>query len=1760
MKNRKFIVLVAVALLVVISATLVACNTGKGSVSYTVSFVVDGEVAKTAELDNFSKVNGYFKPTKTGYTFDGWYLDANFTEKFSTADQLKDDLTLYAKFTRKSYTVEFVGADDMIIDSQTVFHGDAATAPEAPTVSGMEFAGWDMDFTSVTSNLTVKALYNEISKFTVTFVSNGETVYSHEFDKGDSTDIYANTALDALVVPAGFRFVKWVTELDGNLPSTLPERNVTYKAKYALADIEYVEILSDEDSYENITYAPDASITYSADLPIYDGITYSYSWYLDGEAMASKSTYTLSGLNVGTYNIKVKVTASCKDMTSVSNEASLTLNVTPANMEVSAVGGTITYDGQAHNITVNSLPGDVVEYKVEGGDWASTLGLVNTGTYNVYYRVSRANYNAFECSEPVTLTITKKEVVATINPVTLTYGDTFPTTFTLSYSGFVNADDASVFDGDVIFYPEINDTKTVGEFTVSGDTSAVSADNYYISLVDGKIKVQKKVLIVTANDTTTEYGSPAPELTLSYNGFVAGETVENLDTIPSATCNYVAGISATGKYDIIVGGGASANYEIVYKKGTLTVTKKTVTITAGNATVTFGETLDLSTISFTASGALDSIPVNAGDVSFRTEYEAGKNAGDYSIIPVVIGSYINYVFEYVPGTLTVEKAEASITLNDATVVFGDNLPALSVKSTEGVLGNDKLNYSISCDYVPGVSPVGTMEIGATIGTNVNYNITVVPGTLTITKKAISYNFEAETATSWSNSSWANAGLAAGHVASGTLTFVGSELGTYTYPNGFEWTVTFDIKMEGQSVLGNYDVTFSAKVDLIERNFPFDAEDKTVTYDGNAHTIEVTNVKLDEEANQNYTLEYSLDGETWTTDAPSFVNVGDYKVFYRVTPEDTFYYPDRAEGFFTLHITAKTVTVTVDAKSKTYGETTPEFTGTVEGVVEGETADVTYFLVNNLEGNDAGDYTITAKFVESEPNYVLNVVSAPYTVSKKDATIVVADKTITYSEAFSLASHEYTLDGILAGDSIGVTFTTDYTDGAGAGTYTISPVISHKNYTFAITEGTLTVEKCNTTVVWSMNNSYTYNGEDQFGTVSAYFLNAKGEKIDATITISGHSTVFKTAGDYTLSASHADTNFVLANSTQQVTIQKADYVGITHPAIDGGVYSPHKTLADHALEENFTWADSTINPIVNNTGYGAYYNADPANYNDFVLVVAFGLTKAPVTITGTTQELVYTDSAPYKFNTAALSVKYDESTTVPAVFEGALEYTIASTYQFTAVLVNDNYEGNALCTLKVKSVDVGGTLYTIEDALNTATSGNAIVKANTAFSSLVGYYNGSQYYTVKSGVTLLVPFEAADTVGWLGAGKEGSTNFDRLPEYSPSQNASVPRASLYVSLDVPSSVSISVSGTVVVGAFIGSKAGGTNMNEVSGGYGQINLYGNMTLNNATLRVMGYIVGTGTITANNSTVIENMFLVGWTGGTVATAKYSGGCNALSVYTSPNSVNDNPKVFPFSQYELRSIQTKLVINYGSKLQGYAKVTTGALSVSFITIEAQVNESYIDLITSSSSANGGLIRMTASGSSVIKTFANGRVALRLNGTFSDGCLGMDLTVLGKTASLSSEKVFFAIDGRIDVTLTSGSTLTQSYKLKFMPGATVTIENGATYTLNGSSIFYTSEFVDCHPSYYPGAERGDSRFIVNGTFNLNGSFGGVISSTANGGKVVVGSSATLSVTSIEGTGARDGLNFVFTEEGTVTKSATLSNGTAVATGTTYTYNGSAWA
>jgi uncharacterized repeat protein (TIGR02543 family) len=240
MKTKKLtLVVLVLAMLLVVSASLVACNTGKASsTSVSVTYMVDGEVAKTANLDGFSSVNGFYKPSKTGYTFEGWYVDAQLTEKFASPSQIKSDLVLYAKFTKKSFVVDFFGEDGSILDSQTVYYGDSATAPEAPVVNGKTFVGWSEDFSRVTSSLSVYALYDEVAKFTVKFASLGTYFWEYEFVAGTPTEIVLNTAYEKLDVPSGLRFDIWKTANGQSVPSGFPAEKLEIEAKHDMLEIE----------------------------------------------------------------------------------------------------------------------------------------------------------------------------------------------------------------------------------------------------------------------------------------------------------------------------------------------------------------------------------------------------------------------------------------------------------------------------------------------------------------------------------------------------------------------------------------------------------------------------------------------------------------------------------------------------------------------------------------------------------------------------------------------------------------------------------------------------------------------------------------------------------------------------------------------------------------------------------------------------------------------------------------------------------------------------------------------------------------------------------------------------------------------------------------------------------------------------------------------------------------------------------------------------------------------------------------------------------------------------------------------------------------------------------------------------------------------------------------------------------------------------------------------------------------------------------
>ena len=127
---------------------------------YTVTFVdgLTGETIDTQTVVAGEDAVAPEAPVHEGYTFVEW--DTDFTN-------VQSDLTVTAVYAINEYTVTFVdGLTGETIDTQTVEHGADAVEPAVPEHVGYHFVEWDVEFTNVTSDLTVTALY-EINTYNV---------------------------------------------------------------------------------------------------------------------------------------------------------------------------------------------------------------------------------------------------------------------------------------------------------------------------------------------------------------------------------------------------------------------------------------------------------------------------------------------------------------------------------------------------------------------------------------------------------------------------------------------------------------------------------------------------------------------------------------------------------------------------------------------------------------------------------------------------------------------------------------------------------------------------------------------------------------------------------------------------------------------------------------------------------------------------------------------------------------------------------------------------------------------------------------------------------------------------------------------------------------------------------------------------------------------------------------------------------------------------------------------------------------------------------------------------------------------------------------------------------------------------------------------------------------------------------------------------------------------------------------------------------
>lgn len=90
-------------------------------------------------------------PTRVGYDFQGWFMDANCTQAWSFDTPVVSTMTLYAKWTIKNYLVTLdYGMTNAPAGTMTVDHGTVLN-PESPVFDGYIFMGWFADNTYQTA-------------------------------------------------------------------------------------------------------------------------------------------------------------------------------------------------------------------------------------------------------------------------------------------------------------------------------------------------------------------------------------------------------------------------------------------------------------------------------------------------------------------------------------------------------------------------------------------------------------------------------------------------------------------------------------------------------------------------------------------------------------------------------------------------------------------------------------------------------------------------------------------------------------------------------------------------------------------------------------------------------------------------------------------------------------------------------------------------------------------------------------------------------------------------------------------------------------------------------------------------------------------------------------------------------------------------------------------------------------------------------------------------------------------------------------------------------------------------------------------------------------------------------------------------------------------------------------------------------------------------------------------------------------------------
>ena len=488
---------------------------------------------------------------------------------------------------------------------------------------------------------------------------------------------------------------------------------------YSIRKLE-VSVVADDAKMEYGDTPADLTWSYakgSAEFVETDGITLTVITDADSESAAGGNYYThIVEVTLENYIV---------------NYQDGVFSVAPRKITVTIDKKSSVYGDEIAELTSSVTSGNIVNDDTEVYSLSTAAKSSSAvGGYDITGKIENSNYDITFEGETNAYTIGKRAVTVTIYGATSVYGDEIAELTSSVTEGEIVNGDTEVYS----LSTSATNSSNVGEYNINGTVNNL---NYDITFEGGTyaytITARKIAIVWCENNFTYDGGVQA---VIAYY-----KDINNAEVALAVTVKEADGAEAefknAGDYTATAAfGNGETNYALpATVTAAYNIAKLAVSVVANDAKMYYGDTPAGLGWSY-AEGSAQFVASDNIELIVSATADNSSSVGEY-VTAITESVFDNYAITYAKGVMRVVARELTVTIDEKSSVYGDEIAKLTSSVTAGNIVNDDGNvYSLSTAATSS-SAVGGYDITGKIE-NSNYDITFVGGAdaYTITAREI----------------------------------------------------------------------------------------------------------------------------------------------------------------------------------------------------------------------------------------------------------------------------------------------------------------------------------------------------------------------------------------------------------------------------------------------------------------------------------------------------------------------------------------------------------------------------------------------------------------------------------------------------------------------------------------------------------------------------------------------------------------------------------------------------------------------------------------------------------------------------------------------------------------------------------------------------------------------------------------------------------------------------------------------------------------